>query len=84
LGSKVPPRLCARFGLFRSAENGTGQQSLRRRAGGRRDGTASTTTQSARIADPMNSNTNTSTAIPQQTDRFVGEQLTVSYFWQRA
>src|ERR1035437_3753657 len=59
-------------------ENGIGQVSLMCRAGGRRDGTASTTTHSASIANPMNSNTNTSTAIPQQTDRFVGKQLTVS------
>jgi hypothetical protein len=35
-----------------------------RRADGRREGTASTTMQSPSIANPMNSNTNASTAIP--------------------
>jgi len=44
---------------------GTGQQSLTRCPGDRRDdGTANTMTQSASIARPMNSNTNASTAIP--------------------
>jgi hypothetical protein len=44
---------------------GIGQVSLWYRAGRRPDGTASTATQSANIANPMNSNTNASnTAIP--------------------
>jgi hypothetical protein len=62
------------------SRNAIGQMSLMRRAVGRReDGTANTTTHSAIIASPMNSNTNASTAaIPQQTARFVRKPLTVS------
>ncbi|WP_167558553.1 hypothetical protein [Bradyrhizobium canariense] len=41
-----------------------GQESLKRLADGRRDGTASTMMQSPIIANPMNSNTKMSTAIP--------------------
>jgi hypothetical protein len=45
------------------SEKAAGQESLRRRAEGRREGTASTMMQSPSIANPMNSNTNASTAI---------------------
>jgi hypothetical protein len=54
-----------------------GQESLRRRAEGRRQGTASTMTQSPIIASPMNSNTNASTAIlPNENARVAGKPLT--------
>jgi hypothetical protein len=42
---------------------GSGQKRRARSDGWRPDGTATTTTQSASIASPMNSNTNASTAM---------------------
>ena len=55
------------------------QVSLTRREGRRCDGTASTTTQSASIANPMNSKTNASnTSVPPSLAvRLVGNALTV-------